>query len=243
MVFFGNGYDGGIGRMSANGLSPVINWRTLAEPNRLRGGLHVDETGLWNHDLIIVAGNGNDTYGPKGVWRIDGSGASSKAASITTSHLEGVITMPEDEQTWGPWSGRILTGDEYDGIIYAIDKNGAVFEQWESGCVFNGHVSIIDSEWNAYAIAFSVSNCQGTYTSMNGSSWDGMATLAVDGTTNTLVLGVTGKVQGITFSVVASLPEICPFERASGRRGVFRARLFASCSAGSSCPRSDRSTS
>jgi hypothetical protein len=95
-----------------------------------------------------------------------------------------------------------------DGNVMSIDKNGAIFEQWESGCVFNGHVSIIDSEWNAYAIAFSVSNCQGTYTSMNGSSWDGMATLAVDGTTNTLVLGVTGKVQGTTFSVVASLPKI-----------------------------------
>ena len=42
------------------------------------------------------------------------------------SFLEGVITLPNDTNQWGPWAGKILTGDEDQGILYTIDTNGTV---------------------------------------------------------------------------------------------------------------------
>jgi len=37
--------------------------------------------------------------------------------------LEGVVVLPNDP-VWGVWAGKVLTGDEYDGVIYAIDTSG-----------------------------------------------------------------------------------------------------------------------
>jgi len=96
-----------------------------------------------------------------------------------------------------------------DGEVMSIDRNGKLFEQnAATGCVLNGQVSIIDSAWNAYGIAFSIGNCQGLYAPLNGSSWDGIATLESAGTTETLVAGVTGNVQGVTASIVVALPKM-----------------------------------
>jgi hypothetical protein len=39
--------------------------------------------------------------------------------------LEGVTCVPNDPN-YGPWAGKILTGDEYSSEIYTIDTNGAV---------------------------------------------------------------------------------------------------------------------
>ena len=42
------------------------------------------------------------------------------------SILEGVITLHNNTNQWGPWAGKILTGEEGNGILYAIDTNGTV---------------------------------------------------------------------------------------------------------------------
>ena len=46
--------------------------------------------------------------------------------NIQPTHLEGVITLTNDVAKWGPWAGKILTGDESEGLLYAIDTNGVV---------------------------------------------------------------------------------------------------------------------
>lgn len=62
--------------------------------------------------------------GARQVWRVNSAGAPTLLASIETSHLEGVAVLPSDP-VWGGWAGKILTGNEYEGVIYAIDTNGA----------------------------------------------------------------------------------------------------------------------
>jgi hypothetical protein len=37
------------------------------------------------------------------------------------SSLEGVISLPNNTNQWGPWAGKILTGDEDYGILYTIE--------------------------------------------------------------------------------------------------------------------------
>jgi hypothetical protein len=43
--------------------------------------------------------------------------------------LEGVVTLPNDANRFGPWAGKIVTGDEDAsprGIIYTVDTDGTV---------------------------------------------------------------------------------------------------------------------
>ena len=42
------------------------------------------------------------------------------------SFLEGAISLPNNTNQWGPWAGKILTGDENYGILYTIATNGTV---------------------------------------------------------------------------------------------------------------------
>jgi hypothetical protein len=69
------------------------------------------------------------TFEPKGVWRIDSGAHPVLLAQIGTPHLEGVITLTNDVARWGPWAGKIITGDEQAApvpLIFTVDTNGAV---------------------------------------------------------------------------------------------------------------------
>ena len=62
--------------------------------------------------------------------------------------------------------------------------------------------------WNAYDVAFTVSNCQGQQAVLNCSVWDGIAALELEAGGETLIAAFTGTVQGTTFSIIAAFPEI-----------------------------------
>ena len=126
-MYFGNGNPGGIGWLSSDGTISNINWVRL--PNvteHLRGSLYLDQSGSFGGDLIAVVGEGFQSLPAKGVWRIQANRTSHLVTNIAASHLEGVITVPNDTQAWGPWAGKILTGNEYTHTIYAISTNGTV---------------------------------------------------------------------------------------------------------------------
>ena len=136
-VYFGS--DTSIGYMSSNGSGVNLGWTTLTNGTvtnalRLRGSLCFDQTGSWSNQLIAVTSDsaGDDTA--KGVWRVDPQGRPTLIANINTRHLEGVIAITNDASRWGPWAGRILSGDETINdenskpapLIYAIDTNGVM---------------------------------------------------------------------------------------------------------------------
>jgi hypothetical protein len=91
----------------------------------------VDQTGVFSKNLIAEA---SDTSGsPPLVWLVNSSGNPTLLAQIepqieasTNDILEGLISLPNDTNQWGPWAGKILTGDEDAGILYTIDTNGTV---------------------------------------------------------------------------------------------------------------------
>ncbi|HEY5912905.1 MAG TPA: hypothetical protein VJA21_20125 [Verrucomicrobiae bacterium] len=135
-MFFGR--DTHIGYLSSNASGFNFTWTTLTNgivtnALYLRGSLCFDETGIWSNNLIAVTSDeGPEPSIPKGVWQVDSHGHVGLITNLNTPHLEGVITMPNDAARWGPWAGKILTGDEslvdenYEPVplIYAIDTNG-----------------------------------------------------------------------------------------------------------------------
>jgi hypothetical protein len=127
-MYFANGIAGGIGWLSADGATSNLNWITLtSEPNHFRGSLCLDQSGSFGGDLIGVTGENFKTLG-QSVWRINSQGIASLLATIPAFHLEGIITLTNDVEKWGPWAGKAITGDETESPppIYAIDPNGTV---------------------------------------------------------------------------------------------------------------------
>ncbi len=115
-LFVGTGTKGVVARISADGSTIENPWVTLpGEEGLLRGSLHVDRTGVWGGDLIVVTTTG-------GVWRVNSSGQANLLKNVGT-HLEGVTTVPNEEK-YGPWAGKILAGAEDEHTIYSIDADG-----------------------------------------------------------------------------------------------------------------------
>ena len=68
------------------------------------------------------------------MWRITSnadqtSNTKTVFAEILNTDLEGVVSLPNDQQKYGPWAGKIVTGAERRlpvPFIYTIDTNGNV---------------------------------------------------------------------------------------------------------------------
>jgi len=128
-MFYGTGQDGIVGWLSADGARSNLTWSVLStngdNQTHLRGGLCVDQTGVWSNQLIIVTGDGS--FGG-GVWRINSLGEGLQVANITNTHLEGVTILPNDPARWGSQAGKIITGAESatPPSIFTIGTNGIV---------------------------------------------------------------------------------------------------------------------
>jgi len=133
------GANNDIGWLSSNGATSNITWCTLTNSfvtNALpiRGSIYVDQTGTFSNNIIAVASSGTVFMGYKGVWQVNALGQPTLLANIYASHLEGVITITNDASKWGPWAGKILSGDESAvninnyprPVVYSINTNGTV---------------------------------------------------------------------------------------------------------------------
>ncbi len=123
-LFAGDGQPGQIVKISSDGSSVTDPWVTLpGETGLLRGALYVDQTGLFGDDLIVSTTVGD-------VWKVDSQGNATELASGLGSgvnpYFEGVITVPNDPQTYGPLAGMIVTSDENNGNLYTISPSGTV---------------------------------------------------------------------------------------------------------------------
>lgn len=133
-MYFGTPVNGVIGKVSADGTQTNLSWAVLTTNNLaanslIRGSLYIDRTGIFGHDLIAVTGGSSFEGGE--VWRVNASGSATLLANITNSsfpHLEGVITLTNDVQKWGPWAGKIITGAEAKTppLIHTVATNGVV---------------------------------------------------------------------------------------------------------------------
>jgi hypothetical protein len=168
-LFFGS--DTGIGWLSAGATRSNLDWCILTNgvatnELTLRGGICMDQTGTFSNHIIAVTTEG-DEQSPKGVWRVDSKGRPTLLAQILAYHLEGVTTLTNDVQKWGPWAGKIIAGDESnlatntfaaDPLIYTISTNGNVASYETMAFISNGFYpedfDVIPPNQNYYFTAF-----------------------------------------------------------------------------------------
>jgi len=144
-MYFGIGPDTGhnytrIGWVARDGATTNLSWATLTnatdqETRPVTGALYLDQTGIFEHDLLVVTGDGTDGEQRGGsVWRVKAApgGASGNrtlfAAIAGGPSLEGVVTLPNETQKYGPLAGRIITSSKWTALplLYAIDVNHSV---------------------------------------------------------------------------------------------------------------------
>src|ERR1051325_2084162 len=111
--------NGKIVRVDPNGFATTLVTLPGEAGSSVRGGLFFDRWCVAGGDLIAVTGTNDPITNVGGtVWRINSFGVATKLATIFKAgnpsfraHLEGVITVPNDPK-YGPWAGKIVTGDE-----------------------------------------------------------------------------------------------------------------------------------
>jgi hypothetical protein len=130
-MYFGTVDHLGFGWLSADGTRSDNNWASLTGYLAPVGGLYVDETGVFDGDLIAATGGDYTGAGdPGSVWRVSSSSNATPVADFSVS-LGGIITLTNDVAQWGRWTGKIITGQGPETLlenpaIYAIDTNGQV---------------------------------------------------------------------------------------------------------------------
>jgi len=180
-VFTGNGNPGQIIRIGPTGtlFNPIAPyaWATLpGEPADLRGSLFQDRFCAAGGDLIAVTGNEQTGFTPNdiqgNVWRINSSAVPTQLSTTISTHLEGVVTLPNNPAMHGPAAGKILAGAEefqilgrppatsadYDsngGAIYVIDPAGG--DLWFT--ISNGHSAATACSYNPVTNAATPNHC------------------------------------------------------------------------------------
>jgi hypothetical protein len=137
--------QGVILRISSDGSTVQNPWVVLPSPNsvppegRPEGviyGLHHDTTGVFGNDLIAISIRGD-------VWRIRSTGWSGSnhcPLAMLNRYIEGVVTVPNVPERYGPLASKILVGAPQSDLnrqygvghlndpaqtgIYAISPNG-----------------------------------------------------------------------------------------------------------------------
>jgi len=107
---------------------------------------------------------------------------------------------------------RIAGNWDMQGDVLTIDVNGALFMQSsQTGCVWNGQVTLLDTDWNLYAMSATAESCQGPSAPLSGTTWDGLVTILLapgEPQLEALVGGLTADVDGLPASNVLGLPRI-----------------------------------
>ena len=145
-LYVGNGLDGEIVRISADGMTIDDPWVSLPGDGNglLRGSLYVDPTGLFGGDLVVATTGGE-------VWRIDASGSPSLIADANV-HLEGLIIVPDAPARYGPLAGKILCGAEEQSLLYVFDASGTT-ETYDVGVAIEDIDLVLPGE-NFFGVNF-----------------------------------------------------------------------------------------
>lgn len=93
------------------------------------------------------------------------------------------------------------------GAVINVNSNGVVFSQDPlTGCVLNGNLSLIDTNYNAYRVQYSFSGCRSPYTRLNGTTARGLGTLDTTSSPQRAVIGVVNSSAG--YSLAGAYPRI-----------------------------------
>lgn len=136
------------------------------------------------------------------------SGTITQRSSMTltdTATTSMGMALGSETDTWTfsnayltPSSLATIAGNYTDGTnTLSIDGNGVIFEQDPTtGCVLNGQVTLINTQYNAYSLSVTVSSCMGTTAAANGVTFSGLAALDQTVSPAQLDFGLSASVNG-----------------------------------------------
>jgi hypothetical protein len=153
-LFMGNGIDGQIVKVSADGTTVTNPWVDLVGDNNglMRGSLFLDRTGLYGGDLFVVTTTGQ-------LWRITSGGVATPLADLHGTHLEGLFIVPNVPVRYGPLAGKILAGAEAEHLLYAFDGTGA-FVTYAVGVDIED-IEVVPPHENFFGVNFGTSRLLG----------------------------------------------------------------------------------
>lgn len=162
-LFSGNGIDGQIIHISADGSTVQNPWVDLGPGNGLmRGSLYVDRTGVWGGDLIVCTTNGY-------IWRVNSAAVATLVTDFFSGvHLEGLVTVPNDAAKYGPWAGKALIGAEGFAATIAVAPDGS-FQVYYLG-IAPEDIDLIPDNQNFFGVSFGDGQLMGA----PASAFDGM---------------------------------------------------------------------
>jgi hypothetical protein len=148
-----------------------------------------------------------------GMGTISGTVAQRSSMTLSVSGTTSMgMALGSETETWTFSSSydtasslATVAGNYNDGgDTLSIDGNGVIFEQDPAtGCVTNGQISPIDTQYNAYSISLTPSNCTGGAAVINGVTFTGLATLDQTVSPSQLDFGVSASING-SFAVVVA---------------------------------------
>ena len=151
-LFTGNGVDGQIVRISADGTTVQNPWVNLpgADNGLMRGSLYVDRTGVWGGDLIVCTTVGQ-------VWRVNSAGIPTLVVDLRDHqfgpvHLEGLVTVPNDVSKYGPFAGKAIAGAEAIAKVVVIGPEPSL-TLWDIG-VSPEDIDLIPANQNFFGVDF-----------------------------------------------------------------------------------------
>lgn len=115
-LFTTNGAPGAVARISPDGAAVQNPWVTLPAEEGEVTGLHVDGSGVFGGDLLVVTAGG-------GVWRVNSAAVPTRLAQLGT-RLAGAAVVANDPDRYGPWAGRVLVGAPEQASVYALNAQG-----------------------------------------------------------------------------------------------------------------------
>lgn len=127
-LFTGTGVPGQIIRIHSDGTfnKPWVTIPTPGGADVFRGGLHIDETGIWGFDMLAVTHAGR-------VFRINSSGGITELPKPNVATPEAINTFPNDPAHYGVFAGKLVIGGEDDGKFYTIGPADAGWTSWDFG--------------------------------------------------------------------------------------------------------------
>lgn len=127
--------------LSGSGTSYAAPGYVLADGSSVVGNFSITGGTVSSRNTIDLT---FDSVGQPGTFSASFDPLYDRGSSIAT--VEGVYTAFD------------IFGDP---ASFSIDSAGQIFSQTQSGCVGNGQVTVIDSQFNSYEVEATVSNCPG----------------------------------------------------------------------------------
>lgn len=92
------------------------------------------------------------------------------------------------------------------GIVIAIASNGVMSGQNSTnGCVLNGTISVINTSYDIYQVAYNYQSCTGTYAAVNGVQFTGLAALDPTLSPGQLTMAVAGASTAGKYGIISIL--------------------------------------